>query len=195
MVTDDPRVLHERGYQLVFLFGIGTVIPLNNKAMVLPQVSGCEHRDLVTVKYPWIGCCHHTGVAVIPLATFIVIGFWLGRCCGSSARSSGRTCEPWGRICASPRFRHQVDRVRRLAVLTSTVLASIGHIIFLQNIGTINTYDSHGQIGTFAIAAMLVGGATVSKATSAKLAGTFLFHLLFMCRLTPARTSWEAPRW
>ncbi len=171
-------------YQLVFLFGIGAVIPLNNKAMVLPQGVGLRNTvDLVTVKYSLDRLLSiNTGVAVIPLATFIVIGLlawamlWFLRAkLGQDMRAVGqdmRVAEISG---------IKVDRVRRLAVLTSTVLASIGHIIFLQNIGTINTYDSHGQIGTFAIAAMLVGGATVSKATVGQaLLGTFLFHLLFI---------------
>ena len=49
------------------------------------------------------------------------------------------------------------DRTRILAIVISTVLAAIGQIIFLQNIGTMNTYNSHEQIGMFAIAALLIG--------------------------------------
>ncbi len=64
----------------------------------------------------------------------------------------------------------------------STVLAAWGgQITFLQNIGTLNTYNSHEQVGTFAIAALLIGGATVTRATITQaLMGTLLFHTLFV---------------
>ncbi|MGB4367603.1 MAG: ABC transporter permease, partial [Acetomicrobium sp.] len=62
-----------------------------------------------------------------------------------------------------------------------TVLAAYGQIIFLQNIGTLNTYNSHEQAGMFAIAALLVGGASVAKATLPNVfVGVILFHLMFV---------------
>jgi simple sugar transport system permease protein len=51
----------------------------------------------------------------------------------------------------------------------------------LQNIGTLNTYTAHEQAGMFAIASLLVGGATISKAGIANVfLGVFLFHLMFI---------------
>ena len=53
-------------------------------------------------------------------------------------------------------------------------------IIFLQNMGTLNTYNSHNQIGMFSAAALLVGGASVSKANIRNVfLGVILFHLMF----------------
>lgn len=73
------------------------------------------------------------------------------------------------------------DRTRILAIVISTILAGIGQLIFLQNIGTMNTYNSHEQIGMFAIAALLIGGATVSKASIPNaLSGVILFHTMFV---------------
>jgi simple sugar transport system permease protein len=73
------------------------------------------------------------------------------------------------------------DKVRIIAMVMSTVLASIGQIIFLQNLGTFSTYGSHEQTGMFAIAALLIGGASVAKATiSQALIGTILFHTMFI---------------
>jgi simple sugar transport system permease protein len=66
-------------------------------------------------------------------------------------------------------------------MVMSTVLAAIGQIIFLQNLGTFSTYGSHEQTGMFAIAALLIGGASVAKATiSQALIGTILFHTMFI---------------
>ena len=74
-----------------------------------------------------------------------------------------------------------VDRVRTIAVTISILLAAWGQVIFLQDIGTLSTYGSHVQIATFSIAAILLGGASVTKATSGQaIMGVILFHTLFI---------------
>lgn len=74
-----------------------------------------------------------------------------------------------------------VDRVRIIAIVFSTILAAWGQLIFLQNLGYLQTYGSHVQVGTFAVAALLVGGASVSRATIGQaLLGIVLFHALFI---------------
>ena len=74
-----------------------------------------------------------------------------------------------------------VDRTRVIAMILSTVLASWGQLIFLQNLGTFGTYGAHTQVGQFAIAALLVGGASVQKATNKQaILGVVLFHTLFI---------------
>lgn len=74
-----------------------------------------------------------------------------------------------------------VNKTRIISIIISTVLAGWGQIIFLQNIGTLNTYGSHEQVGMFAIAALLIGGASVTKATNGQaILGVILFHILFI---------------
>lgn len=74
-----------------------------------------------------------------------------------------------------------VDKIRVIAITISTVLAAWGQIILLQNIGVLNTFGSHQQIGLFSVAALLVGGASVEKATVGQaLLGVVLFHTLFI---------------
>lgn len=74
-----------------------------------------------------------------------------------------------------------VDRTRIIAMIFSTVLASWGQLIFLQNVGTFSTYGAHTQVGQFNIAALLVGGASVQKATNKQaILGIILFHTLFI---------------
>lgn len=74
-----------------------------------------------------------------------------------------------------------VDQIRVIAMIISTVLASWGQLIYLQNIGTFATYGAHTQIAQFAIAALLVGGASVKKATNKQaIIGVLLFHTLFI---------------
>ncbi len=74
-----------------------------------------------------------------------------------------------------------VDKTRVIAMMMSTVFAGWGQLIFLQNLGTFATYGAHLQVGLFAIAALLVGGASVQKATNAQaITGVILFHTLFI---------------
>ena len=73
-----------------------------------------------------------------------------------------------------------VNRTRITANIISVVLSAFGQIMFLQNLGTLSTYTAHQNVGMFAGAALLIGGASVTKATVPQaLLGTFLFHLLF----------------
>ncbi len=74
-----------------------------------------------------------------------------------------------------------VDRVRVIAIVISTVLAGWGQLIFVQNMGSFQTYGAHEQVGLYAGAAILVGGASIRKATNSQaILGCILFHLLFI---------------
>lgn len=78
-----------------------------------------------------------------------------------------------------------VDKVRIIAIVISTVLAGWGQLIFVQNLGAFQTYGAADQVGLYAGAAILVGGASVARATNMQaLLGTVLFHLMFI--LAPA---------
>jgi len=74
-----------------------------------------------------------------------------------------------------------VNRVRVIAIMISTVLAGWGQIIFIQNLGTLQTYSAHEMVGLYAGAAILVGGASIDRATNSQaIIGCVLFHLLFV---------------
>lgn len=74
-----------------------------------------------------------------------------------------------------------VHRCRIIAIVLSMVLAAVGQILFLQNMAVMNTFQSHEQVGFYAIAALLVGGATVTRVSVFNaLSGTLLFHTLIV---------------
>ena len=74
-----------------------------------------------------------------------------------------------------------VDKVRVIAIMISTVLAGWGQLIFVQNMGSFQTYGAHEQVGLYAGAAILVGGASIKRATNSQaFLGCILFHLLFI---------------
>ncbi len=74
-----------------------------------------------------------------------------------------------------------VDRTRIIAITISTVIAAWGQLLMLQNLGNLRTYGAHEAVGMFAIAALLIGGASVSRATVGQaLIGMVLFHTMFL---------------
>ena len=74
-----------------------------------------------------------------------------------------------------------VNRVRIIAIMMSTILAGWGQIIFIQNLGTLQTYAAHEMVGLYAGAAILVGGASIDRATNGQaIIGCVLFHTLFV---------------
>ena len=171
-------------YQFIFLFLVGTIIPFNNPQLRISTSPGLRNTiDLHRIRGALDGIWQiQYGFTRFPMVTFIVIallafGIWafFRTKLGQDFRAIGQDRH----IAAVAGI--NTDRNRILAIVFSTVLAAWGQIIFLQNIGTLNTYNSHEQVGTFAIAALLIGGATVTKATITQaITGTFLFHLLFV---------------
>ncbi|NCB41589.1 MAG: ABC transporter permease [Clostridia bacterium] len=82
-----------------------------------------------------------------------------------------------------------VNRTRIIAMCMSTTLAAWGQIIYLQNLGTFATYGAHTMCGLYAIAALLVGGASVQHANNKQaILGVFLFHTLFVVAPLSAST-------
>ena len=88
-----------------------------------------------------------------------------------------------------------VDRTRIIATVLSTVIASWGQIIFLQNLGNVQTFNRHEQVGTYAVAALLVGGASIDKATMGQVfTGTILFHVLFFMTPLAGKVLFDDPQ-
>lgn len=175
-------------YQLVFLFAIGSLIPFHSTTMVLPQGYGLRNTiDLTTIQYA-VDDLIPARVMVqgselrVPVASYIVVALF---CLATLAFFRTRLGQQFRAMGQDPHVAAiagiPVERNRVIATVLSTVLAAWGQLLFLQNIGTLNTYNSHEQVGMFAIAALLVSGATVSKATVGQaILGTVLFHTLFV---------------
>ena len=70
-----------------------------------------------------------------------------------------------------------IDRERIKSVVLSSVLAAVGIIIYQQSFGFIQLYLAPFYMAFPAIAAILIGGASVNKATIINvIIGTFLFQ-------------------
>ena len=70
-----------------------------------------------------------------------------------------------------------VDRMRLLSVVMSTWLAAIGILVYEQGFGFIQLYMAPFYMALPAVSAILIGGASVNKASIANvIIGTFLFQ-------------------
>ena len=82
---------------------------------------------------------------------------------------------------ANPRFAAatgiNVDKMRILGTVLSTMLAAVGIIVYGQSYGFMQLYQAPRQMGFLAASAILLGGATTSRAKiSNVIVGTFLFQ-------------------
>lgn len=82
---------------------------------------------------------------------------------------------------SNPRFAEasgiNVNKMRTLGTVLSTLLAAVGIVIYSQAFGYAQLYTAPRQLGFIAASAILIGGATVSKAkVSHVIVGTFLFE-------------------
>ena len=70
-----------------------------------------------------------------------------------------------------------VDRIRLLSVIMSTWLAAVGILVYEQGFGFIQLYTAPNNMTLPAVAAILIGGASVNKASIPNvIIGTILFQ-------------------
>ena len=121
-------------------------------------------------------------MVTVPMVTFFVVGLL---CIFNNALMKTKIGQQFRAVGQNRTVANasgiNVDRVRVIAIVISTVLAGWGQLIFVQNMGSFQTYGAHEQVGLYAGAAILVGGASSKKATNGQaLLGCILFHLLFI---------------
>lgn len=120
-----------------------------------------------------------TTVPIIPLILMVIFGMLIKAILNTKLGQDFRAIGINMKVAAASGI--NVDKTRIVAIIISTILASWGQIIFLQNIGNFTTYSSHEKVGLFAVAAILVGGASTKKATVKQgIIGIILFHTLFV---------------
>ena len=171
-------------YQFVVLYLMGVIIPVHSLNITLSRGYGIRNTlTLDSVRQSLDRLIPlRIGTLNIPVANYLVIGalclfiIWFRKTkLGQDMRAVGQD-QQVAHAAGIP-----VDRTRIIAIVISTVLASLGQLIFLQNMGNVATYNAHKQTGFFAAAAILVGGASVSKATIPNVfIGTVLLHLMYI---------------
>ena len=171
-------------YQFFVLYILGSVIPMHNKAIMLSRGYGVRNtlelapvRQILDTAIPLTIADFKipllSYLIIIALCFFIV---WFRKTkLGQDMRAIGQNQT----VALASGI--AVERTRIISIVISTVLACIGQIIFLQNMGNISTYNAHDQTGFFAAAAILVGGASVNKASIKNVfIGIILLHFLYI---------------
>ncbi|SHH12250.1 simple sugar transport system permease protein [Anaerosphaera aminiphila DSM 21120] len=178
-------------YMLFLLYFCGSLIPFRNKKIILSQGYGIKNAlkldvakgldNLLNFKVNF-AIMGEKVVFEIPVVTILVIAvlcvfiIWFKKTkIGHDMRAVGQDQKVSGNAGLN------TDKIRIQSIVISTVLACYGQIIYLQNIGTLNTYAGQDQAALYAAASLLVGGASVSKASIPNaIFGTALFHLMFI---------------
>ena len=171
-------------YQLVVLFMMGPIIPIIHNTLKLPRGYGIRNTvSLLQMRQSVDNALaiNISGVK-IPVLTLLIIALaylfivWFRRTkLGQDMRAVGQDMN------VARDAGINVDRTRLISIVMSTVFAGFGMIIYLQNMGNFPTYTAHTNIGMFCIAALLVGGASVEKASIGNVfLGVILFHTMFI---------------
>ena len=171
-------------YQLVVLYMMGPIIPISHSSIKLPRGYGIRNTvSLLNMRQSLDNAVSFRIAGVkIPVITLLIIAamcliiIWFRRTkLGQDMRAVGQDMQ------VARDAGINVERTRIISIVISTVLAGFGMIIYLQNMGNLSTYSSHSQVGMFCIAALLVGGASVDKASIGNVfLGVILFHLMFI---------------
>jgi len=171
-------------YQLIFMVGYGTIITPTNREMMLSR--GIGIRNMVDLEMfrnvidtLWV---FTVGGIDIPLfMILLVLGFALVikyitmTRLGKNFRVVGESHEK------ALALGINVPGVRIKAIVISTLIACLGHLFYILNIGMLNVYTAQMNTDIFSCAALMAGGATVLKARVRHgLVGIFLFHSLFI---------------
>lgn len=170
-------------YQFFALYICGSIIPMRNPKLILSRGYGVRNAISLDVAHGFDNLLMiKIGTIPVPIGTFLIVAaiciftVWFRKTkLGQEMRAVGQE------MGVSEAAGIKVEKTRIKSIIISTVLACYGQIIFLQNIGTLNTYNGADQAALFAAASLLVGGATVNKASIGNaIVGTGLFHLMFV---------------
>lgn len=159
------------------------VLPYSSSNMVWGY-AGKGLRTTISVEDYWqnsisgIGSFQFGDFFYFPTGMFL---FFL-LCCGLiSLFMRTRTGTAMTTVGSNPEFARasgvNIDRMRTLSVILSTVMGAVGIIIYQQSFGFIQLYMGPFYMAFPAVAAILIGGASVKKASIANvIVGTILFQ-------------------
>ncbi len=171
-------------YQLVFMVGYGTLIRPGNEEIMLSRGIGIRNMvDLAIfrgiVDSLWLV---KAGPLEFPLFMIIAvcvvalgIGYLTRTRLGKHFLVVGRNHRKAAALGID------VDKTRIKAIVLSTLVACLGHLFYILNIGMLNVYTAHMNTDIFSCAALLAGGASLTHARAGHaFLGILLFHTLFI---------------
>jgi simple sugar transport system permease protein len=172
------------GFFVVALMCLGwSLLPFTSNVMVWGY-GGDGLRTTISVEGHWIKALDHflsfkvgshfsfpTGMYIFLAVACFLVHLFIRTKTGAEMAAAGM----------NPDFAKaagvNVDRMRTLSVIMSTVLGAIGILVYEQSFGFIQLYMAPFYMAFPAVAAILLGGASIKKAGLPNvLIGTFLFQ-------------------
>ncbi|MGE5633516.1 MAG: ABC transporter permease subunit [Caulobacteraceae bacterium] len=179
-------------YQFIVIICMGTIIPIRDPKNLLLLSKGFGVRNAIQLTQTkgafdmffdkLLGFPIKIFGIHIPLFSFLLIGVLCALTVWFRKTKLGQEMRAIGQdMGVSATAGINVDKTRIVAMIVSTTLAGFGQLISIQNIGTLSTYAGADTLALYAAAALLVGGATVNRASIPNVfLGTALFHLMFI---------------
>jgi len=176
---------------VMFMCIMWLVLPYSNPTMVWGY-AGKGLRTTISVEHYWIKILNNFLAIkigrffVFPTGLLLFVGF-CAFCMWVFLRS--KTGTAMTAVGSNPDFARasgvSADRMRTISVVISTFLGAIGIIVYQQSFGFIQIYTAPTPMVFPAVAAILIGGANINKASMVNvLVGTFLFQGLLT--MTPS---------
>jgi len=180
------------GFSIVTFFSIlWLILPYRSPNMVWGY-SGKGLRTTITLDNYWgrilndflavrIGenFIFPTGMILFAVLLTLLVGFFFKTKTGTAMTAVG----------SNPDFARaggvSSDRMRLISVILSTMLGAVGILVYQQSFGFIQVYNAPLVMAFPAVAGVLIGGASVNKATMLHvIVGTFLFQSILT--MTPS---------
>ena len=179
---DEMSVTTYVGFSIVSLMCIGwLVLPFKSPIMKWPLGNGLRTTIGLQTAYKHVlnnflsfelfGVTIPTGLLLFFALCCFLVWLFMRSKTGIAMSAAG----------ANPRFAAatgiDVDRMRIIGTMLSTMLAAVGIIVYGQSYGFMQLYQAPRQMGFLAASAILLGGASTSRAKiSNVIIGTFLFQ-------------------
>ncbi len=158
------------------------VVPVANPELVWP-LGGVGLRNTLVLADYFERVLDAFGSFPLGNGTFPtgLLVFWLGACGLFALFLRTRIGVALSSAGANPRFAEasgvNVRRMRALGIILSTSMAAVGIVVFSQSYGFVQLYKAPLLMAFPTVAALLIGGASVQRASIAHvIVGTFLFQ-------------------
>ena len=170
------------GFSVVSLMCIAwLVLPFKSPIMKWPLGNGLRttiglqtsYRHVLNdfLSFEIFGVTIPTGLLLFFAACCLVVWLFMRSKTGIAMSAAGANA----RFAAATGI--NVDRMRIIGTMLSTMLAAVGIIVYGQSYGFMQLYQAPRQMGFLAASAILIGGATTSRAKISNVViGTFLFQ-------------------
>ena len=181
---DERRMAAHVGFSSVALVCIAwLLLPYTSPTMIWGY-GGSGLRTTISVEGFWLNALsQYVNIRIgeffyIPVGMFLFFAFVSFLVWAFFRTKTGTAITAVG---SNPEFARasgiDVDKMRTISVVMSTVLGAIGILVYEQSFGFIQLYMGPFYMAFPAVAAILLGGASVNKATMVNVVvGTFLFQ-------------------